>query len=391
MSLSIPVRPALVALLAGALACSDAEAPSAPSEGIPPPSAPAAEIASSHLVTVPFGGDDYTFFPFTARAASFDEAADPINLLILGDADPRALRAALMFLDGNRSGTLFAPFDCRWKDAIGEVQAAYGEPVGWSGAAVQLDCGTYDFRYHVRFFRMGEWTLGGVHLDLLIPGTPQHEILSWDVPRELALVDFSRTGLLAGAGVSGVIGPTPTFRELDWRLYYLLPAGIRALMGGTPPTPPAFFQVPSSGQARIIVLDGVRTAEKGIARQEFDLQLGQIVPTPFCATNLGPAIRIEGPVHLRQQVVYTPSGSFVSQFHANGQITVTPIDPLTGQPAGDPYRAVVNEHHRGIQTDQITLVSFFQIQSVIPGVGRMYLNVQVGPGGVSSYQARVDC
>jgi hypothetical protein len=379
-----------MALLAGALACTDTAAPVAPPDGTAPPSAAAAQITSSQLVTVPFGGKGYTFFPFTARAGSFEEFADPINLLILGDADPRALRAALMFLDGNRSGTPFAAFDCRWKDAIGEVQAAYGLPTGWSGAAVQQDCGTYDFRYDVRFFRMGEWTLGGVHLDLLIPGTPTHRVLSWDVPRELALVDFSRTGLLAGVGLSGVIGPAPTYEEVEWQLYCSLPAGIRALMGGTPAAPPAFVQVPSSGQA-IIVLNGERSAEKQIARQEFDLQLGQIVPTPFCEAKLGPAIRIEGPVHLRQQVVYTPSGNFVSQFHANGRITVTPINPLTGEPAGDPYRAVVNEHHRGIQTDQITLVSFFQMQSVIPGVGRMYVNVQVGPGGVSINQARVDC
>jgi hypothetical protein len=391
MSTSLSLRCALTAFVAGALACTDAQAPVAPLEGVPPPSASAAEVPSSELVTVPFGGTEYTFFPFTAHAASSEAFADPINLLILGDADPRALRAALMFLDGNRTGTPFAGFDCRWKDAIGEVQAAYGVPAGWSGGAVQLDCGTYEFRFHVRFFGMGGWTLGGVHLDLLIPGTPEHRILSWDVPRELALLDFSRTGLLAGAGLSGVIGPTPTFRELEAQLYYALPGPIRDLMGGTAPTAPAPFLVPSSGQARIILLNGERNGEKGIARQEFDLQLGQIIPTPFCAAELGPAVRIEGPVHLRQQVVYTPSGNFVSQFHAVGRITVTPINPLTGQPAGDPYRAVVNEHHRGILTDQITLVSFFQLQSVIPSVGRMYVNMQVGPGGVSSYQARVDC
>jgi hypothetical protein len=124
-----------MALLAGALACTDTAAPVPPPDGTAPPSAAAAQITSSQLVTVPFGGKGYTFFPFTARAGSFEEFADPINLLILGDADPRALRAALMFLDGNRSGTPFVDFNCRWKDAIGEVQAAYGVPAGWSGAA----------------------------------------------------------------------------------------------------------------------------------------------------------------------------------------------------------------------------------------------------------------
>lgn len=378
----------LTALIAGALACTDAPAPVAP-EGVPPPSA--ATIASSPLVTVPFGGEDYTFFPFTAEAASFEAYADPINLLILGDADPRALRAALMFLDGNRSGTPFAPFDCRWKDAIGGVQAAYGVPAGWSGGAVQLDCGSYAFRYHVRFFGMGGWTLGGVHLDLLVPGTPEHRVLSWDVPRELALVDFSRTGLMTAFGLSGVIGPEPTFRVLEAQLYNALPVSIRLLIGGPTGNVSQPFQVPSSGRARIVVLDGERSAEKGIARQEFDLQLGQVVPTPFCAANLGPAIRIEGPVHFRQQVVYTPSGNFVSQFHAVGQITLTPINPLTGQPLGQSYRAIVNEHHKGILTDQNTLVSNLQMQSVIPGLGRLYVNMQVGPGGVAHLEARVDC
>jgi hypothetical protein len=342
-------------------------------------------------VSVPFAGQEHTFFPFTASAASFDAADDPINLLLEGDADPRAVRAALMFLSGNRAGTPFAPFNCRWTDAIGGVQSAYGIPEGWSGGAVQLECGSYGLRFHARLFDMGSWTLGGVHYELLVPGTPEHRILNWDVAREFLFLDVLRTGLVTSAGISGVIGPTPTYREIEVPLYNALPLALRFLIGGPLTNITTPFQVPSSGQARLAALNGELGEGTGIARQELVLQLGQIVPTPFCVESLGPAIRIEGPVTLRQIVNYTPAGTFVSQFHAIGQITVTSVNPFTGEPTGEPHSAIVNEHHRGIATDQVTLVSFFQMQGVIPGIGRLYMNVQVGPGDVAHEDARVDC
>ena len=39
------------------------------------------------------------------------------------------------------------------------------------------------FRFHVRLFRQGEDTLGNAHFEFLIPGTAEHEVLSWDLAR----------------------------------------------------------------------------------------------------------------------------------------------------------------------------------------------------------------
>ena len=82
---------------------------------------------------------------------------------------------------------------------MGYEQAAYADPEGWVGGAVQLACvqpgaplGS-PFRFHIRLFRSGEHTLGNAHFEFLIPGTAEHEVLSWDLAREFVTYDMGRT------------------------------------------------------------------------------------------------------------------------------------------------------------------------------------------------------
>jgi hypothetical protein len=58
-----------------------------------------AETIPSPLVTVNVGGSALEFWPFTGVDFS-GTPQDPINLIFAGQTDPRALRAALLFLDG---------------------------------------------------------------------------------------------------------------------------------------------------------------------------------------------------------------------------------------------------------------------------------------------------
>ena len=63
------------------------------------------------LVSVPEAG---VFWPYTGRDYS-GSPTDPINLVFLGDADPRLIRQALLALDGNRTAFGFPdafPFNC---------------------------------------------------------------------------------------------------------------------------------------------------------------------------------------------------------------------------------------------------------------------------------------
>jgi hypothetical protein len=100
-------------------------------------------------------------------------------------------------------------------------------------------------------------------------------------------------------------------------------------------------------------------------------------------------------VKLRQQINSTPSGNFISQFHATGHFDLTPWNLLSDEPMGETYRAVVNEHHKGIVTDRVTMASSFQMFIEIPPQGpfrgRLSLQLNVGPGQSNQYTLEADC
>ncbi len=377
-------------------ACDEAAAPedsAAPAlgkhdGGLP---APSPIVTAAGVDFWPFTGVDFTGNP-----------QDPISLIFTGQSDPRALRAALLFLDGDRTGfgmpDVF-PFNCTWKDAIGGVQTGYGEPAGWVGSAIQLECGEDDpVRFHVRFFDLGDGTLGGAHFELLIPGTTDHQVISWELAEQLATVDFIRSGLLGAApGQSGPINPAPSFREIPAVIYNGIPVELRAAIGGplgdvTEPVP-----IGTDGSATILHLAGSRKGKADIARQELEIEFNQVIPKPFCESGPFDFLHVFGPVRLRQQVVFTPSGNFVSQFHANGHLELTPVNPLTEPPTpiGTTYRANVNEHHKGIVTDNVSLASQFQLQIEIPPRGpfrgALIAHLNVGPGGSSHHSLEIRC
>jgi hypothetical protein len=150
------------------------ELPTAPELANPAPPA--------DLVTVDVGGQSIEFWPWVANDL-LGNPWDPASLILIGEANPVAIRAALMFLDGDRTAYGFPdayPFNATWKDAMGDAQATYGIPAGWVGSVIQLECGDYQpMRFHMRLFDMGDWTLGTVHLEVFIPGTADHRA---DVP-----------------------------------------------------------------------------------------------------------------------------------------------------------------------------------------------------------------
>jgi hypothetical protein len=306
-----------------------------------------------------------TFWPYTG-VNYMGIPQDPINLGFAGQADPRALRAALMFLPGDRGS---GQPDCTWKDAIGGAQTAYGEPAGWVGSAIQLECGDYeDLRFHVRFFDIGDWTIGGAHLDWLYPGTSDHIVIDWDGAEQLVLADFLRSGLLDGAA--------------PWEPWEL---DNHDQQGDTD----------HDGYASLLNVVGKKDVSRSIARQQFVIQFGAVIPTQLCPAPWD-YLYVAGPVDLRQQVIVTPSGNFISQFHANGMLEVTPVNPLTTPPTpiGETYRAKVSEHHKGIVTDNVTLASQLLIQAELPpalGRGRLFVNLNVGPGGSNSYTMDLRC
>ncbi len=181
-----------------------------------------AETIPSPLVTLDVGGSALELWPFTGVDFS-GTAQDPINLIFAGQTDPRALRAALLFLDGNRTAFGFPnafPFNLTWQDAIGGVQTAFANPEGWAGSAIQLALGPYDpVRFHLRLFEVGDFALGGAHFEVLIPGTTDHQVISWELAEQLIVADFARSNLLAAAPQSSdPLNPSP-FKEIPAIIY----------------------------------------------------------------------------------------------------------------------------------------------------------------------------
>lgn len=397
----MPARPrfrlvSLLAVLASVAACGDEPGPM---ETDPVPRSVAPELAAAPydaLVTRTIAGADLTFWPYTGRTPTIGDYADPINLILVGAADPRVVRARLLELDGNRGFP--PPFDCTWSDAIGATQAVYSEAHGWSGSAVQLQCGAYEsIRVHVRLFRVGDVTMAGAHLDVIIPGTTDHEVVSWEFARFLVMADLQRLGG-APVGVAAGITDSPTFRTVLPPIFAGLPAPLLGLLTTPPaPLPPSLTatgELLNDGHAPIFSLPPVPDDGEGgtvITRQTVEIQFDQVIPRPFCQDDGVEYLKVEGPVTLTQKVIYTPSGTYMSQYHAKGFLEVQQVAPEVSEP----YRAIVNQHGRAILTDAVNLASEIQLRMEIRGGGQergqLRLNVRIGPDGAAAVGGSATC
>lgn len=355
-------------------------------------------VNQTDLVTVDLGGSSLEFWPYTGRTPTLGDAADPINLVLRGGVDPRILRARLMFLDGDRSAFGMPPvfpFNCTWSDAIGGAQSTFATSFGWSGSAVQLQCGAYDpARFHLRFFRFGDWTVANSHFDLLIPGTTDHEVVSWELAEQIALVDFIRLG--GAPGVTGVINESPTYRQILAPVFAGLPPALKGLLLATGSITDD-GSLRNDGIAQTITLADLPLAKGGadIARQEVNIDFDQVIPRPFCDGGGTDFLKVTGLVTLDQQVVYIPNGNFTSHYHAKGHLDVVQISPSTGQPVSEPYRALVNQQGRSVLTDEVNMVNDIQLQMEIRTGGRergqLMLKMSIGPHGAGEVSGSASC
>lgn len=387
-------RLAVALVLSSALAACDRD-------GLAPdPAGPAYSAAAAppqDLVSLPAGGGSLSLWPYTGADFS-GTPQDPINLVFSGRADPRAIRDALLALSGDRSAFGFpavAPFTCTWTDAIGDLQTGYGAERGWVGSAVQLACVAFGpVRFHVRLFQAGAITLGNAHFELLIPGTTDHQVLSWELAEQLVTADLARSGLLAAAPAqTAPINAAPTFREIPAAIYNLLPADLRAVIGGPAGQVSAPVGIATDGRATRFDLAG-SAPEAGGTTQQFVIDFDQIIPRPFCA-GPGEFLHAQGPVELRKDVRVSPGGGLVSEFQASGRLRLTPVDPSTGAPIGESYEAEVSDHQvtryddGGGQVDGIAMQR--ELPQDVAGRGRKTVRLKVGPGDVAQYDQDIVC
>jgi len=353
------------------------------------------EIPPSPMETVAFGDHSLTFWAYTGNDFS-GQGMDPINLIFVGKADPRDIRAALLSLDGNRPGMMpMPPFNSVWDDAIaGDIQTAYGEPDGWTGGVIQLACGGFaPLRIHLRLFQMGDWTVGGAHFEINVPGTADHQVLSWELAEQFVIGDLMRTGLLDN---DVPMMPTQQINPSPWRtipaiIYNGLPEELKEAIGG--PTGEVTDDVPiyTDGQATILNLAASVPQTAETRTQSYVATYGQTVPKPFCQSGPDDYVYVEGPVYMTMTTSLTEDGVYHSTFRAEGNLDVTPVSPVPGAT----MTAEVFQHQDTHFSDATRWASSIMSQHLLPdnaeSAGRLFIHLQVRSDGRSGYRANIRC
>jgi hypothetical protein len=389
MSLRHVHRLGLIALILAA--CADTEQPLGPNpeaalqrSGTPDPS----------LVAIDLGGTIRRLWPFAS--ATLETPDDPINLILTDVADPRNIRNALLALDGNRGAPFppVFPFTCTWSDAIGGLMAGYGAESGWAGGAIQLQCGSYGpIRFHLRLFDLGDYTVANAHFEVVIPGTADHQVLSWELAEQLVTYDLARTGLLgAPPSATAPITPAPSHRAIPSVIYNGLPAELRALIGG-PAVPAADVGIANDGRATVFTLAGQATPAPAPTGQVFTITYDQVIPKPFCVSGPGDFVLVRGPVTLEQEV--DPSDGYRMSFRARGELSVIPIDVTTGLPSGDLLRGNISESQDTEAGDRGGEIRGAIEQTILPrggiGAGSLRVEIKVGLDRPAKYDRDESC
>lgn len=360
-----------------------------------------ADLVPTPIIAAALGERSVEFWPYTGT--NFGGAAqDPINLIFFGENDPRQIRAALMSLGGDRSAFGFPaafPFNCTWSDAIGNVQTAYATDGAWLGSAVQLECGPYGpLRFHMRLFRAGTATLGNVHFELLIPGTTEHEVLSWKLAQDLVTADLARSGLLSRPPASTTALHPTEFHTIRAAIYNGLPVQLRGAIGGPLANVTADVPIRSSGVAMMFDLGRSVDVVPGDDVESFVVTWNQVVPKPFCSQGPSSYVLVQGPLRLQQRAGIGALGEYKTDFSASGTLQLTPVNPLTSPatPIEPSYAAEVQEIHTGTLTNTMSKAYMFQLQRELPSEGpyrgTLRSQLHVGPTQeASKYQLDIDC
>lgn len=359
------------------------------------------------LVDIDWQSETLTSWPYTGNDFS-SATQDPISLIFVGKVDPVAIRAALMSLDGNRSGSGLPdmyPFNATWTDAIGNVQTGYAEDGGWTGAVVQLALGAYEpMRFHLRLIDCGTqfgsdgcWTLGAAHFEITIPGTADHQVLSWELAEQIVVFDFMRSGLLDPANPpvqTDIINMAGTYHEIPKIIYDPIPDPIKILCG-LPPGPAAGpVGIPTDGRATILYVTGSVPVEPGTRTENYVMGYDQMVPKPFCS---GPMdfVYLDGAVAIEKTVSVDTAGRYQYASSISGKLNVTPMDILQSPPApsGEPYFAIVSDEQRGILDGSFSRVTF-NSKRISPGnraTEKLMVKLHVSSNGEDLYQTRMQC
>lgn len=379
-------------VLATGAACSDNETLSEPMD---PATAVSQSPPPAPLANIDVVGGSLRSWVFTGT--TFDGVPNnPMNLVFTGDASPVAIRATLRALDGDR--TAFGlppvpPFNCTWDDAIGGMETAWTDLGSWTSNPVQLQCGDYGpIRFHLRLFPAGPHTVANAHFEILIPGTTEHQVISWELAEQLVIIDMLRSGMLAAAPApTGVIHPAPGYREIPALIYNGLPVELRAAIGGPLGDVGADVPIGTDGSATVLTI-GQNAAIVSESRvYDFTIPFDQVIPRPFCNDG-NDFVYVQGAVDFFQRVDVDAGGHYEMSQTADGELTITPINPLNGQPLGPSYGAHVSNLHESVINEAGVLVNArVSREELSPGSASQRTQLTVTPGGVATFRMWESC
>jgi len=347
------------------------------------------------LVEITCDGNTLALWPYFSPNG--ERLEDPANLVFVGNASALQIRAALLALDGNRPGfpPVF-PFTARWSEAMGGVQAGYAEDTGWLGSVVQLQLGAYGpVRIHLRFFETGMpfgdsgvWTLGGAHVEMQIPGTPEHQVLAWERAEQVVIADLVRSGLLKYAPVqTQLINEAPGFRTIPPQIYGAIPDGLKQMCGLPVGPSDVPVPIPTDGHATILCLEGTAPIVAGTDVEEFTIQFHQTIAKPFCATGSTGAYMVDGPVDLKKSVGVDADGRYAYHYRLSGQLIATPAG------GGEPFGVRIFDLQSGFLHGDESLVTA-QVKRIAPqdGGAELWMEwLKVGTSGIDQFRNEEHC
>jgi hypothetical protein len=351
----------------------------------------------SGLVHVSYEGSGLDLWPYLTPDG--ERMEDPVNMIFVGEAGALQIRAALLALDGDRTAYGFPPvfpFNATWSEAMGGVQAAYSDGEGWLGSVVQLQLGAYSpLRFHLRLYETGEpfgsdgvWTIGGAHFDLLIPGTPEHQVISWELAEKIVMVDLIRSGLLhAAPSATQVINAEPTFRTIPVPIYNGIPDALKIPCELPPGPTDVPVPIPTNGRATILWLGDSAPIVDGASNDAFTIQFQQIIPKPFCATGPADVYMVEGPVDLKKNVQVDGAGRYTYHYQLSGMLTATPVG------GGEPFKVNIHDIQSGFIHGDDWMVNA-QAKRIAPqdGGSELFMEwLKLGTNGADQFRHKESC
>ena len=366
-------------------------------------------VVPQEIAEVTAGQAGISFWPYTGTSLT-DSPMDPINLVFKGQADPTQIREALMSLDGDRSPLFpdMPPFNLPWTDAVGgDVQTTYLQEGGWEGCVIQLTLGEYTgLRVHLRLFATGlndgqggTWSLGGAHFEMMIPGTSEHQVLSWELAEKVVKFDLARTGLLAASPVStGQINATPSFRGIPTFIYNPLvedPLGqmLLTVLGYPVAAQTQDYPLPSDGEGTLLCLGGALPITADSYTNTVVIEYGQAIPRPVCSSGPYDWLYVTGPVTFSTTVHVNKDGRFQYKSTYDGLLNAVPIDISTFEPIGLPFDAQIMGKQNGKHGPNSRKVKSFDRRLALQeGEPELFFEIlEVGSTGSLSYKAFERC